>query len=472
MEHVRCNLPSQRSGVPPKKLPLKRLQSNLAIYLFGGTFLVYALYFAVTMLQPARNYLVGDEVYYVMMSYSLWDDGDLNLEDEFASESYRAFYPQLLTEREIGAHILRGWREGMYSKHGVGLPVLIVSAWGLGRQAGVSLWLVILTALLAVQLFGLMSELVAERSAVWLAWVGLIISPPLVLYAALVYTEVPAALAIVIVLRHGILRSASMRWYNQWAVLAGLLFLPWLNPRHILFVLPLAMVIGLRGYRRLAVAAIGGTALPFTYFWFLLGYVPTLGNYGNVALNRFPIGALGLWLDAEAGVLPYGPIYILAVYGLVRTIRTRNPFWPLWNGLWLPYYLFLSTYDAWSGGFNPPARMVVPLIPFFSPLVALALAEMTPRLRYIVAAVLGTSGLIVTSLLLVQPVLRYNHHLGQSHIFEYLASQTGIDLNAIWPSFINLEPSSYWQAGLIIVGATIGYGLLFARRGSHSVWNM
>jgi len=430
--------------------------------LFLGTFLTYSFCFLFTMLRPTY-YLSGDQVYYLIMAASLWDDGDLELTDEYADEIYRTFYPQPLTEQDIRGHNLVSQGGGLYSRHGAGLPLLILPGWAIGRQVGVNLWLIVLAALLATQLFALMNELIPQRNAIWLAWVSVVVSPPLILYAPLLFTELPAALALVLALRFGLLRPASNR-QSTCLALSGLLFLPWLNPRYILLVLPLAAILWHRRRRWLALIAATGTALPFLHFWFLLGYAPTLGDYGWLALDIFPAGALGLWLDREAGLLPYAPIYLLALYGMIQTGRTRNPIWRFWNWLWLPYYLFISAYSAWFGGWNPPARMLTPLLPFMVPLVALALREMVPRIRAVTVVLLTSASATSTVLLLTHPLLQYNREIGQSSLFEFLHATTGINLNELWPSFIFPSPLSYRQATLIIIGIAAAYGLIFTHR--------
>jgi len=432
----------------------------IPLWLFPLVFVSYALYFAFTMLRPAY-YLTGDQVYYLTMTASLWEDGDLDLADEYADEIYHAFYPQTLTKEDIRGHHLVGQNGELYSRHGAGLPVLILPAWTLGRQVGVNLWLVVLAAVLAAQLFGLMHELVPDRGAVWWGWVGVVLSAPMILYAPLLYTELPAALALTLVLRYGLLRTGTET--RPYVALAGVLFLSWLNPRYALLVLPLAAAFWLRGRRCLAVAAAGGIMLPYIHFWVLLGYVPTLRNYGRIALQTLPAGALGLWLDREAGLLPYAPIYLLALYGVLQTRKAQNPAWRWWRWLWLPYFGFISAYDTWFGGWNPPARMMVPLLPVLSPLLALALAAMAPMARRVTAMTLGSAGAVMSGLFLFHPILRYNHLNGRSHLFDFLTTRTGLDLNALWPSLIHPTATLGRHAGLILLGIAAGYGILYTR---------
>ncbi len=428
----------------------------LPLRLFLLVFLGYAAYFLLTMLRPSY-YLTGDEVYYLLTAASLWQDADLDLADEFADESYRAFYPQPITADEIDWHSLPGQGGELYSKHGVGLPLLLLPGWALGRQVGASLWLVALAAVLAVQLHGLMRDLVPGRGAIWLAWAGIALSPPLTLYAPLLFAELPAALALTLALRYGLLRPEG---HGRWLALAALLFLPWLNPRYALLALPLILALWLRGRRWIAGVAAGGLVLPYLHNWVMLGRLPALGDYGRVGLDVLPAGLPGLWLDREVGLLPYAPIYLLALYGALR----RRPNWPVWNWLWLPYLLFLGSYDHWFGGWNPPARMMVPLLPYLAPLAALALAEMAPPARRVTGWIAATIGAATSLLFLLNPLLRYNHLTGRSHLFGWLAARFGLDLNTIWPSLIAPTAITWLQTGVLAAAAAAGHWLLYRRR--------
>ena len=429
-------------------------------WLFLGVFLLYALAFVFSM-RRTNYYLTGDQVYYLVMAASIWEDGDLDLSDEYRDQVYRDFYPQPLTETDIEGHHLSGRDGGLYSRHGAGLPLLIAPAWALGRQVGVNLWLIALAAILATQLAGMMYDLLPAGRVVCWAWIGIVLSPPLILYNPLLFTELPAALALTFALRYGFLLPRERKGY-QWAlVLLGALFLPWLNPRYALLVLPLAAALWIRGRRRMGLAAAAGVVLPFVHFWLLLGYLPTLGDYGRVSLATLPAGLPGLWLDREAGLLPYAPLYALALYGALQATHKWAVAWRPWLWVWLPYFLFLCCYDHWFGGWNPPARMMVPLIPFLVPLVALALAEMVPRWGRVVAALLGTAGAAAGILLLAHPLMQYNELQGSSKLFDFISGRTGLNPSLLWPSLINPSWVSYAQVGVIVACLAAGYFLLY-----------
>lgn len=431
-------------------------------WLFLVVFVVYALYFVITMLRPAF-YITGDEVYYLTMTYSLWDDGDLDLRDEYAEESYRQFYPQVLTEVDISGHHLIGRQGELYSRHGLGLPLLMLPGWVVGKQVGVSLWLTAITAVLVVQLFGLLRQLFPDSEKLgWWGWLALVLSPPLTLYASLLFAEIPAALALTLALRYGLLaKERGNRWHTAVALM-GVLALPWLNPRYALLVGPVAVVFWVQKRRWLALAAAISTLLPYLHFWVLLGYLPTLGDYGHVLLRVFPQGFFGLWLDREAGLVPYGPIYLLALFGVARSwMRRKEAVWGWWNLLWLPYLLFISAYDHWFGGWNPPARMMVPLVPLFAPLIALALVELGTKLSGAVVGISIVGGLVSSLFFLVNPLLRYNQLNGQSYFFDAISNALGTKIDFLWPSMIEPSSTTGLQIGIIMAGLTLAYIILF-----------
>ena len=74
----------------------------------------------------------GDEPQYLMVADSLLRDGDLAVEADFEEGRYRGFHPGPLKPH----YLVRG-REGViYSQLGVGLSLLILPAYALGRGRG------------------------------------------------------------------------------------------------------------------------------------------------------------------------------------------------------------------------------------------------------------------------------------------------------------------------------------------------
>ena len=143
---------------------------------------------------------------------------------------------------------------------------------------------------------------------------------------------------------------------------------------------PTAVTVGLIGISGLALLGID---------WYQFGGIPVVNDYGSIALKNLPAGVLGLLLDRQYGLVPYGPPYLLALYGVVALPATVG-WWragPAFTIL-ATYFLFIASFSFWFGAFSPPSRMLVPVMPIFVAAVAVALHRWRGIGTTILAAVL------------------------------------------------------------------------------------
>jgi hypothetical protein len=198
-------------------------------------------------------------------------------------------------------------------------------------------------------------------------------------YSFHLYTEVPSALCLALSLGL-LLGSPGPAEAGAAALLASAL--PWLHVKMI----PAAGVLGLLGLLRLrgrslvvflGVAGAMG-AVYLAYFQHIYGHPTPLAIYGGAAPaepGASPLrAAAGLLLDRSFGLLPYAPVFLLALPGL--GVLARRP----WRES-LPYALLAGAVLApvlewrmWWGGQCPPGRLLVPLVPFLGIVLALRAA--------------------------------------------------------------------------------------------------
>ena len=308
----------------------------------------------------------GDEPHYLMVADSLLRDGDLALEEDYAQGRYWAF-----SARHIEPHYrVRGKDGRVYSLHAVGLSLLILPAFALGGYPAVSFFMALLTAWLAWEIRELLREAKGDSPlAEGLGWV-LALGPPLIHYAGLVFTEVPAGLVVAAALRRGRdLRSASA--WSCLALGAALAFLPWLNVRYA----PLAAVLlaywllGRPGRLRacclttpIFVSALGIALYHVAIYGF---WDPRLvyGRRPGWALRALPEGLQGLALDQEFGLLVYAPVFALALPGALGLLRSRSRMGLAAIAAVGVVVLSAGSWHMWRGGWNPPARFLVPVVP-------------------------------------------------------------------------------------------------------------
>ena len=109
------------------------------------------------------------------------------------------------------------------------------------------------------------------------------------------------------------------------------------------------------------------------YYLHVFGQASPLAIYGGVPRDASgsPVRSLvGLFLDRSFGLLPHAPVFVLALAGLLALRHVRpGEGWP--QALVAAAVLApVLPWRMWWGGQCPPARFLVPLVPFLA--VALA----------------------------------------------------------------------------------------------------
>ncbi len=390
----------------------------------------------------------GDEPHYLMVADSLWRDHDVDLTRDFAEGRYRAFHPEALEP-----HFRIRGREGeIYSIHAVGLSLLVLPAYVLGGYAGASFFMALLAALLALQIRR--TVLAYSGRAALASGVGWIValSPPLLHYAGLLFTEVPAALIVAVGLRKA--RDAAALTPGQallWG--ASLAFLPWLNVRYALFpvlLLGYALAKGLRSRQSLAAVAplLASAAAIGLYHFVLYGFFDPRRVYGRTrefALGTLLEGLPGLFLDQEFGIFIYSPAFAIALLGLGRLWKVSRRDAVLLGGLVLVVVLTAGAWDMWRGGFNPPARFLVPVLP----VLALGLAfGLSARLPAPTALLIGW-GLWTGLAGAVNPALVHRDRDGTAPFFR---AQAGAEeWTRLLPGFVLADPDRFRLAAVWVV---------------------
>ncbi|MBK5256699.1 MAG: hypothetical protein JJE39_11760, partial [Vicinamibacteria bacterium] len=335
---------------------------------------VFALYSGVSFEVQTRVGPEGDEPQYLMVAESLIRDHDLVLDQDFQEARYAPFFSRPLKPD----FRIRGPEGQIYSLHAVGLSILILPAYALGGYEGASFFMAFLAALLVRELRRLVLELSGDESlAEGTAWL-VALSPPIIHFAGLIFTEIPAALLLCLGLRTAIFGRSSGA-LKAAALCAALL--PWLNVRYSILALAVVVAIGGRwwshgrsqsgGTRSLRVLLVPalvlmGSALALALYHFeLWGFLDPRRVYGRnreFSLEVLPEGLPGLFFDQEFGLFIYAPIFVLSLTGFVQLWRKKP--WLAFAGLVgvVGVITTASVWPMWRGGFNPPARFLLPLV--------------------------------------------------------------------------------------------------------------
>jgi hypothetical protein len=375
----------------------------------------------------------GDEPHYLIVADSLLRDGDLEVERDFKERRYRRF-----TVRDIEPHyIVRGRGGEIYSVHALGLSLLVLPAYACGGYRAASFFMAVLAALLAFEIRELIRQHSDRRGlAAGVGWL-VALSPPLIHYAGLIFTEVPAALIACWSLRslHDP-RGISLK--RLIVVGCAIAFLPWLNVRYAAFV-PILLFFGMScGLRARAAAALAAPSivsgfLVCLYHYVLYGFFDPRRIYGRrpgYSFTNLPEGLPGLFFDQEFGLFVYAPVFALAIPGLILLYRRHRRLGVTSGLLSLTIILTIAPWHMWRGGWNPPARFLVPGLA----ILALALAEIVARGPRVAVALLAGWSLWTGVGGALEPRLVHRDRDGTAPFFR--AASGALEWTLLLPSYV------------------------------------
>jgi hypothetical protein len=221
------------------------------------------------------------------------------------------------------------------------------------------------------------------------------LSPPLLIFSILFFTEVLSALLCLLAFRALVLnRETTSGWLAAGAA-TGLLLL--VHARNVGLVAGLVLIAALRLLQErsrvraaafaapLAIMAAIRTAVIYRS-WGTFVTTPIaapggwtgLGDVLRVSLTRLA----GMLADQEFGLLPYAPVFAIAIVGVIVMWRDQRPLArnvTIVAGAYLLTILLPFTNPiGWTGGWCPAARFATPIVP----LLALGFARgiaVTPR---------------------------------------------------------------------------------------------
>jgi hypothetical protein len=220
---------------------------------------------------------------------------------------------------------------------------------------------------------------------------GFALLPPQLFYFFQFYPEMPGALVLALITY---LLCFRQRWTFGTLASHGVLLalLPWLHQKFLPVFGVLAVttvVLAARrgvGWKRMAVLlapmalslyltalynfAITGSPRPDALF---LAWGPA-----GVTTARIGQGLLGELLDARYGLLPYVPIYLLGLAGLLAAGPLVRRLLPVVPGA-VVYYLTIAAADNWAGAVCNLGRYVMPVLPLLVVLTAVTIDRVGRR---------------------------------------------------------------------------------------------
>ena len=474
---------------------------------FLASFATYSLILFNGILPPLP--FSGDEPHYLLITKSIVSDGDINLYNNYLQKDYWEFYPG-----EISRHAYPG-KKGithLYSEHFPALPLLLVPAYWCSDQLGKIIpilginappernirillareTMTLLTALLVTAFFLLAWELTGSLRVAFFSWLFFAFSLPILTYSQLLYSEIPVALILLLVLRQAAFKKLDSRKSMFWTGL-GIAMLPWFGVK---YVIPAAatfiMVICLNWKTLLKprprILFLFGPlfvsgALFFTFLLQLYGTISPIAVYVGVIntkaisfthnisfhVQEFFSTGIAYFLDQRVGLFIYSPLYILFIPGIAFLIRRFKKegfaFLLVAGTVWA-----FCTLSNFRGGYAPPGRSLLPIVPILALFVSAAMAWAKSRAALHLFRILAILGILMVLLSLVQPQLFFHEGLSsaswnrdtQAHLLTHF-SNAGIDFSRWVPNLIYL-PKFSWITLCLWLAAVIGLSLAVLKK--------
>ncbi len=475
----------------------------------------------------------GDQAFYLMVVASIVEDHDLNIANNYAAREEDRFYALAPHPPDfVGMAApyplppLKAFSSArppteMYDFRQPGLPLLIAPAYEIGSWF--QLWwpatvvfMCLLGALVGANIFLLAYELTGRLGIAWAVWLPLAFSNPIMSYTFLLFTELPTALLVLYAFRrlaqgwqtNGPLRLlvvglcigyipwmswrcapvaaglglyALVQWWRALRARRGAASAPDPAPRWAVWRRP----VGSWAFMLLPLLASGGLLVWFNLFLFGRltppDKVPELGDAppflwpweSAQAFTNFVTTGFGLLFDRQAGLLPYAPIYVLAIVGILAMFRSgrgadrRLLFWMA--VIALPYAALIMAYLLWTGLWGPPARFLTVVTPLLAGPLALSLLALSRTWIYRgIYALLALPGLFLMAIMMRDPRMLWP----ANSIFAWLAgapdSWLHIDLLRVLPLFspideLTLPGDTGWMTAAIVLIVLVSYLLLMWR---------
>ncbi len=409
---------------------------NLAMRFAIAAALVYASVLPAQLRAP----IDGDEPFYLLLTESMARDHDVDLANQYRDIAHTDLgRPDLVPQfgDPSGPH------GEQYSRHEPFLPLLMVPAYLLFGVPGAIAMIALCGVLLARSLVRWMEDEGVSDQTIRIVMPLVLFGPPIIYYAARVWPEVPGALCFVEAVR-GMRQRRVQRW------LPALFALVMLKLRFGLLGVMLLGTILLRKKPRIAVITIVAMAVPLAVVWWISGSVLNVHTWRELlpsAPKPYLIGLCGLLLDGAAGLLVQAPLFLLGVFALARW-RSMPEGFRLGAIASSLYVVTLLPRSEWHGGWSPPLRYIVVLLPVLA-LGAAKLIELSSSAKEMLAPVaVWTIG--ITAHALAAPWSLFHIANGENAIGEWLSAMFHSDFSRLFPSFIRLNTAGIAAAVLLI----------------------
>lgn len=406
----------------------------------------------------------GDAIHYMVIAHSVAFDHDLSLANNYDDH-------QSIIDIEAGTHARPGLDGILRPVHDIGIAVAAAPVYALSyrlaelstllpeslRKRGklepfivlrqlISVFMIVVTALLGVVFFHACVEATGDRAWSFLWACLFIVSPPILTHGYVFFTEIPTAL---VALSAYQLRSRLQSYSWLGGAVIGLL----------IGVLPIFHVrnVGLAGGLLISVLLCSGTNAPriaglFGGFGLMAGvrvlinwlfwrsafstphaYVGSWSGVGPFT-SEATLRGFGLLFDVRHGLLPFAPIFLLAPAAWVLFCRRQSMRAVLASVIPALCYLALIlapsiNVHGWRGGWSPAARFLVPVVVFAA--IPVPLLFSLRRARGVVLTLAGIQ-LVIDAVCWGYPMLTWTGDPGPAPLYEMIVGQALVAKLPVW----------------------------------------
>jgi hypothetical protein len=415
-------------------------------------FVIAAIGYALMIPLQLRTPIDGDEPYYLLMTESLVRDHDLDLTNQYRDIAHSDVgRPDLLPQPGDP----RGPHGEQYSRHEPFLPILLMPGYALAGLPGALAVIALFGALLARSTIRFLEDEGISDATARMLFPLIAFGPPIVFYATRIWPEVPAAFCFLEAVR-GIRQRRPPRW------IAAIFALVLLKIRFGLLAAVLLIRV-LRTKRQLAIAA-AVVAVPLVIAWLISGNAMNTHSIRELLPSGaifYWLGLFGLILDGAAGLVFQAPLYALAILALPRW-RSMPDGFRLGMSASLLYILYLIPRAEWHGGWSPPLRYIVVLMP----ILALGVAMMWERVGVGTRAVIALWTVMLVIHGAAFPWRLFHLATGENFIGESLSTIWQSDFSRLMPSFI--RPNLAAIVGSLLLVIAIASAVILSRQSRES----
>ncbi len=407
------------------------------------------------------NPLTGDEPFYVMTSISLIDDGDLNELNNYQDGDFKRFYPAFGPTAEgwpgypdpLPPHQSHTTRPGLYSKHGLGMALLVALPFEIGGRTLTLVVLAGIAALVAANMALLARQFTSSDALAAAVALALALTNPLLSFSLLIFPEMTAGLCIVYAARR-ILAPSNRTW--QWLLIGTCAAaLPWLHYRLAPISVVIAILAVVRHRRAMTLTdVLAALAIPIPsaialFSWYQYLYEsplpPSEDHAGFSGLAGTINGFAGTFLDQQWGAYIHSPLLLMATAAYLPFLLTHRRDAVAIGAIVVPYLVLIANYVVWWGEWNPPARYLTDIVPLAAAPLAWWLGTLGSRLRWLLFSAASLPSVAVMATFVLDPQRLYNHPDGTSNLLETWDRWLNLHLSQGIPSFVFYSASPVGQ---------------------------